>query len=213
VIARTRKRTSPWIPRLEALSWLAGVLLLLAYGTVRADAEIGRRQDVLEFDAVATPDTSLWAKSRLQAWRSSLLRSAGPMLAIVRVPSADLEVPLYANTSELHLNRGVGLIEHTSAPGISGNLGIAGHRDGFFRQLEGVKIDDSIEVRTRDRLYTYRVTFISIVSSNDAQLLAPTLSPAITLVTCYPFRFVGRAPQRFVVRGVLVSSHLRDNNS
>ncbi len=213
MIAITNKYTSPWIPRLEALSWLGGALLLLAYSTVRAEAELGRRQDVRAFEELATPDTSSWSRSRLHAWRSDLVHPVGPPLAVVRVPSANLEVPLYPDTSELHLNRGVGLIEHTSAPGASGNVGIAGHRDGFFRVLERVKVNDSIELRTHDRLYTYRVTFVSIVSSNDARLLARTVSPAVTLVTCYPFRFVGRAPHRFVVRGVLETSQVRDNNS
>jgi sortase A len=126
------------------------------------------------------------------------------MLAVVSLPSVQLEVPLYSDTSELHLNRGVGLIQHTSAPGKPGNLGIAGHRDGFFRVLERVKVGDTIEVRTRDDRYIYRVTFTSIVYPSDARLLASTASPAVTLVTCYPFRFVGKAPQRFVVRGELV---------
>jgi sortase A len=184
--------------------------LLLSYGCVRADAEISRRNDVKKFDEVASPDTTSWSSSRLHAYRLSLSHKAGPVLAVVRLPSVALEVPLYADTTELHLNRGVGLIEHTSAPGTAGNLGIAGHRDGFFRVLERIHVDDDIEVRTRDRIYTYRVVFVSIVSASDARLLARTESPVVTLVTCYPFRFVGKAPRRFVVRGVLVTSQPRD---
>jgi sortase A len=195
----------PLISRLETSSWIAGIVLLLVYGGVRADADIGRRNEVSKFDQVAIPTTTSWSSTRVQAWRASLLRPSGPVLAIVHVPSVTLEVPLFADTSELHLNRGAGVIEHTSAPGAGGNLGIAGHRDGFFRVLERVRPGDTIEVRTPDHVYEYRVTFISIVSSSDARLLARTEHAVVTLVTCYPFRFVGKAPLRFVVRGVLVN--------
>jgi sortase A len=200
----TRTKTRKWFSRLETLSWTASLMLLLTYVGARADAEIGRHRDVTKFDEVAIPDTSSWSKSRRLVYESSLAQSAGQMLAVVSLPSVQLEVPLYSDTSELHLNRGVGLIQHTSAPGKPGNLGIAGHRDGFFRVLERVKVGDTIEVRTRDDRYVYRVTFTSIVYPSDARLLASTASPAVTLVTCYPFRFVGKAPQRFVVRGELV---------
>jgi sortase A len=204
VTARIKTETS-WISRLERFGWVAGSALLLAYGGVRADAEIGRRHEVSKFDRVAMPDTKTWSRSRLQAYQASLLHPTGPVLAIVNLPSVALEVPLFIDTSELHLNRGAGVIEHTSAPGAGGNLGIAGHRDGFFRVLERVRTGDTIEVRTQDRVYQYRVTSTSIVSPSDARLLARTEYPVVTLVTCYPFRFVGKAPHRFVVRGVLVN--------
>lgn len=200
----TRTKTRKWLARLETLSWIASVMLLLAYVAARADAEIGRHIDLAQFAQVDTADTSSWSNSRRRVYESSLVHSAGPALAVLSLPSVQLEVPLYADTSELHLNRGVGLIPHTSAPGVPGNLGIAGHRDGFFRVLEHVKVGDTIEVRTLRSRYVYRVTFTSIVHPSDARLLAKTASPVATLVTCYPFRFVGKAPRRFVVRGELV---------
>ena len=104
-----------------------------------------------------------------------------------------------------HDHRGVGLIERTSAPGTVGNLGIAGHRDGFFRVLARIRTGDKIELQTRDRLYDYRVTFLTTVPAADARLLAPTRDAVVTLVTCYPFYFVGNAPERFVVRALLIT--------
>jgi len=181
---------------IEKFMWSAGIALLLFYGAARADSEAGRRAEIRGFNE--------WSEARLKAYEASLARPVGPVLAVLRVPSVDLEVPLYGDTSSLHLNRGVGLIEHMAAPEEGGNLGIAGHRDGFFRVLARVRAGDNIEVHTHAWRYDYRVDFISIARASDARLLAPTAEPVVTLVTCYPFYFVGHAPQRFVVRGVLV---------
>jgi sortase A len=202
----TRTKTRKWLSRLETLSWVASGTLLLTYVAARADSEIGRYRAVAQFARFDIPDTSAWSESRRRVYESSLVHPAGRVLAVVSLPSVLLEVPLYADTSELHLNRGVGLIPHMSAPGRPGNVGIAGHRDGFFRVLERVKVGDTIEVRTRRNRYFYRVSFTSIVHPRDARLLARTASPVVTLVTCYPFRFVGKAPRRFVVRGELIGA-------
>ena len=195
----------------ERVACVAGIGLLLGYGAARADGEIGRRVEVSRFDAAAVANRTEWSPARLHAYEMSLSVATGPVLAVLRIPSVNLEVPVYADTSELHLNRGVGLIEHTAAPDDGGNLGIAGHRDGFFRVLGRVQAGDRIEVRTLERRYVYRVAFISLASSSDARLLAQTDESVVTLVTCYPFYFVGHAPQRFVVRGALVSSEPRDS--
>jgi sortase A len=194
----TSLRMSAVMQTIEKIMWSAGIALLLFYGAARADSELGRVADMQSFNR------SEWSQSRLQAYEESLARPVGPVLAVVRVPSIDLAVPLYGDTSTLHLNRGVGLIEHMATPEEGGNLGIAGHRDGFFRVLARVRAGDDIEVRTQGWRYNYRVAFIAIARASDARLLAPTAEPVVTLVTCYPFYFVGHAPQRFVVRGVLV---------
>jgi sortase A len=190
----------------ERLAWIAGILLLLLYAAVRVEGAIGRSVDIRRFDQIEAPDRKHWSSSRQRAYEASLTAPVGPMIAVLRVPSVDLEVPLYADTNEMHLNRGVGLIEHMAAPGAGGNVGIAGHRDGFFRVLSRVHAGDDIEVRTKTARYLYRVAFIAVVAARDARLLAPTETMVVTLVTCFPFYFVGHAPQRFVVRAVLVSS-------
>jgi len=196
----------PGVSFIEAGGWGVGVACTLIYGLCRADAELGRHLDVSRVMEASEPDYRSWSVGRIRAYRESLRNEAGPLLGTLRIPAIQLEVPIYGDTSELHLNRGVGLIEHTAAPGLGGNMGIAGHRDGFFRALRHVKAGEEIEVRTFTALYRYRISELHVVEPSDATLLGPTGQPSVTLVTCYPFYFVGSAPQRFVVRGVLIST-------
>lgn len=189
----------------EATLLLAGVALVVVYGWAHADAAVGGAIDMKHFESAA-PDTSLWSSSRLRAYRSSTASpSQHEVLGMLRIPQLNLRAPLYPDTHWIHLNRGVGLIPAMADPGRAGNLGIAGHRDGFFRALKDIKIGMGIEVLTRERLYRYRVTDIAVVDKTDTGLLQPTRSATISLVTCYPFYYVGSAPQRYVVRGELTS--------
>jgi sortase A len=192
--------------RLVMFLWMAGVGLLTLYGIAKGDAAIGSRIDIARVEAARAPDVSRWSEARVRAYHASESADAGPLLGTLVISRANLKAPLYADSSELHLNRGVGLIEGTARPGTHGNVGVAGHRDGFFRALQDVRIGDVIEVRTPASEYSYRITNLSIVGADDARLLAPTSQSVVTLVTCYPFYFVGNAPKRFVVRGALISS-------
>jgi sortase A len=88
-------------------------------------------------------------------------------------------------------------------PGELGNLGLAGHRDTFFRKLRDINPDDEIRVTTRDGVFKYYVQRTNIVQPKDVWVLNPTNYPALTLVTCYPFTYIGSAPQRFIVRAAL----------
>ncbi len=127
-------------------------------------------------------------------------------VAVLRVPAVKLDVPVYRHANELSLNRGAALIAGMSPPDRGGNTGIAGHRDGFFRVLKDVHAGDLIEIRTHFELHRYRVTAIEIVEESDTHPLADTSFPAVTLVTCYPFYYLGSAPQRFIVRGTYEGS-------
>ena len=102
------------------------------------------------------------------------------------------------------LGRGSGHIEDTPFPGESGNVGIAGHRDTTFRALRNIHVGDPLEFKTSDRVYRYRISKTMIVGPDDVYVLDPTERPALTLVTCYPFEFIGHAPRRFIVRADLV---------
>ncbi len=108
-----------------------------------------------------------------------------------------------AGTSELR--KGPGHLIDTALPGSRGNCVIAGHRDTQFRVLRKVEVGEEIDVEIGGRRYRYRVTDTSIVSPNDVRSLQPTQTPILTLVTCYPFYYVGPAPKRFVIRAELVS--------
>ncbi len=106
---------------------------------------------------------------------------------------------LVEGTDELTLNRAVGHIEGTALPGESGNVGIAGHRDGFFRGLQHLELGDALSLTTLAGVAHYRVAKLEVVEPSQVDVLAPTEHDGLTLVTCYPFYYVGNAPQRFIV--------------
>ena len=130
--------------------------------------------------------------------------AAGVLLGRLDAPSVKLSTVVLEGSDDGTLSRGSGHIEDTPFPGQPGNVGIAGHRDTTFRALRRIKIGDALEFRTGDKLYRYRITKTSIVGPDDVYVLDPTPQPALTLVTCYPFEFVGHAPNRFIVRAELM---------
>jgi sortase A len=150
-------------------------------------------------------DTSLWAEGRIEEYEASLEHEFDTPLAILRIPRIDLEVAVLAGTTELVLNRGVGHITGTPLPGADGNVGIAGHRDGYFRGLKDIAEGDVIEMETLDGKSSYTITDLFIVEPPDVWVLEATEVPSITLVTCYPFYYTGSAPKRFIVRAELVT--------
>ena len=151
-------------------------------------------------------DTSLWAQGRIAKYNDSLSHDYAAPLAILRIPKIGLEVPVLDGTDDLTLNRAVGRIAGTATIETMGNLGIAGHRDGYFRGLKDVVIGDAIELETLTGKLHFVIDKISIVMPTDVHVLAPTERPTITLVGCYPFYYVGKAPQRYIVRATLRDS-------
>jgi sortase A len=131
-----------------------------------------------------------------------------PPEAILRVPKAGIEVPVLEGTDDLTLNRGAGHIAGTALPGQAGNMAITGHRDGFFRGLKDVAPGDTIEVvrsgTAGSQTDKYLVRNIKIVFPTDTSVLNKTPDSTLTLITCYPFYFVGAAPQRYVIQASLI---------
>lgn len=121
---------------------------------------------------------------------------------MLRIPRLKLEVPVFDGIEDRLLDRGVGRIPDTARPGQPGNTGIAGHRDSFFRGLKDVKAGDEIELATREARLRYIVERTWIVDPEELSVLEPTPVSSLTLVTCYPFYYVGAAPRRFIVRAV-----------
>ena len=152
---------------------------------------------------VHAPDQTTWSAQRRAGYRESLAETFEAPPGVLEIPSLKLTVPIFAGTSEFALNRGVGWIEGTAMPGEDGNVGLAGHRDGYFRVLKDLKLGDAIEVQSVGRTLRYRVTSLNIVEPADVSVLDPTDEPSVTLVTCYPFYYVGNAPQRYIVRGIV----------
>lgn len=170
----------------------------------RGAASAGPSAEV--FDAArAAVDQTLWSEQRAREYAQAVTRPGDPVGALL-IPSIGLEVPVYPGTSELNLNRGAAHIEGTALLGADGNVGIAAHRDGFFRGLESVHIDADVILAVDARRLRYRVTEMRIVKPTDVHVLAATETPSITLVTCYPFYFVGNAPERYIVRAELIDS-------
>ena len=110
---------------------------------------------------------------------------------------------VYDGTDDLTLNRSVGRIIGTANIGEDGNIGIAGHRDGFFRGLKDIEVGDSFDLITLENKMTYYVDNVEIVNPDRVDVLQPGSEPSVTLVTCYPFYFIGAAPQRFIVHATL----------
>jgi sortase A len=195
----------------------------LIFLAARIDSCVERRAGLAEFEAArsrllppdesasakagpsGSVDTSLWAEGRIRAYEESLEMDLGRTIAILRIPKIRLEVPVLEGTDEVTLNRGLGRIPGTARPGAEGNLGLAGHRDGFFRGLKDVAPGDRIELETLSGLQSYEIDEILIVEPEDVHVLDPTPEPSLTLVTCYPFYFVGSAPERYIVRASLSS--------
>ena len=144
-------------------------------------------------------DFSLWSAKRVEAYKDSLVKKVDRPLAVLRIPKIHLQVPVYNDTDDLTLNRGVGRILGTAQVGKGGNLGIAGHRDGFFRGLKDLAPGDEIALVGVSQSDVYVVEKIQIVNPEDVSVLNPTRVPSLTLITCFPFYYVGSAPQRFIV--------------
>jgi len=151
-------------------------------------------------------DFTLWSRQRIQAYEESLLSHFDPPMALLRISKVGLEVPVLEGTDDLTLNRGVGHIPGTGLPGQEGNIGIAGHRDGFFRVLKDVVPGDMVELVTAHRKDIYTIDQIVLVLPNDVSVLRPRAGRSLTLVTCYPFYFIGSAPKRYIVQASLKHS-------
>lgn len=211
VTAVGASRTRPRVWRiLEALAWTASLACLALWAGLSFIGSVSARADVARFIAwqqratrdLSHPDQSLWSPKRIQAFQESLTREAPPALAVLRIPRLAIEVPVLEGTDDWTLNRAVGHIEDTANPGSDGNVGIAGHRDGFFRALKDIVPGDALELATRRGTEHYQIERAWVVNPDDVSVLDRTPTRAVTLVTCYPFYFIGSAPQRFIVRAV-----------
>jgi sortase A len=207
-VDRIRKR--PLGVVVERAVWTFGIVCLVTCGALYIDGAAGARHELERFAILRAaalqqppaPDLSLWDRARITAWQRALTEPAPPPLAVLRIPKIHLEVPVLRGTDDFTLNRAVGHIDNTALPGTDANSGIAGHRDGFFRRLKDIGPDDAIELETLRGKEVYRVERTWVVNPEDVSVLDPTPVRSLTLVTCYPFSYVGPAPQRYIVRAV-----------
>lgn len=222
------KRKSP-LRILESGFLVTGVILLSAFflirgwGDYQSQSDINAFEQQLALNVISTanaasdnkkaghssePDYTLWSNKRINDYHESNIQRDNPPLAILSIDKLGLKVPVYNGTDEINLNRGAGRIKGTARVNGPGNLGVAAHRDGFFRVLKDVELGDSIDLLTSQGEKEFLVSSITIVDPEDISVLAPTDEHTITLVTCYPFYFVGHAPKRYIVKGELISSQV-----
>jgi sortase A len=123
----------------------------------------------------------------------------GSLIGRLEIPAVHLSAIIVEGDGGRELRLGVGHVPGTALPGEAGNAGLAGHRDTFFRPLAGISKGDEIIVTEPGGSYRYAVESTKIVKPDAAGELAPSRSPSLTLVTCYPFHYIGAAPYRFIV--------------
>jgi sortase A len=190
-----------WYPVRRMLEWSFWLFLTIGvvaigYGVVTlVEGVLYQRGSTLRLDisAVKSPKSDTQPPLRSVA-------SEGVTVSRLEIPRLGMSVLVAEGTSSHTLKLAAGHIRGTAFPDEAGNIGIAGHRDTFFRPLRGINSGDIIVLTTPYRSFRYAVEWTKIVQPSDVDVLQPSPEPLLTLVTCYPFRFIGSAPDRFVVR-------------
>ncbi len=202
-------------PLRRFLTWsqralLACAILLLGYcGFVLADGWLFQRRASHDLDRLlrerraSTPVTA--QPEPVAAPKVVPAAAAGGLIGRIEIPRLRLSVAVREGIDTTTLRRAVGHIPGTAMPGEPGNVGLAGHRDTFFRSLKDLKIKDEIQVSTPQGVFQYEVVSLRVVEPENVGVLAPSGENVLTLVTCYPFNFVGAAPKRWIVRASQVS--------
>jgi sortase A len=189
-----RTRIRRFLRRTQRLLFITGVLALGYVSVTVLDARLYQ----------VSAKRSLENQIQLEKQHSEILPrpaiKTGDVLGRLDIPRLGLSVAVLQGTSSRMLRRGTGHIESTPFPGEPGNSGIAGHRDTFFRGLKDIHVNDEIQFQSTTGLFRYQVDWAKVVAPDDLSVLAPSTEAALTLVTCYPFYFVGPSPKRFVVR-------------
>ena len=195
-------RTQRWVRWSRRLFFITGILALGYVGYTLLDARL------YQVSAKRSLESQILVEEQHKAIRSEPvvvkesegLGHLGDALGRLDIPRLGVSVAVLRGTTWQMLRLGAGHIEGTPLPGQAGNSGIAGHRDTFFRELKHIRSNDEIQFQTATGLYHYKVDWMAVVAPDDTSVLAPSTGPVLTLVTCFPFEFLGSAPKRFVVR-------------
>ena len=204
-------RISALLRRVQYVFWIAGAMLFGWYAGVSLNqrnfqaAENRRLEDALRSTGsheLPEPPAH-WSRP-----------AVGSLVGRLEIPRLRLSAIVLEGSDSRTLGLGVGRIPETAEPGESGNVVLSGHRDTFFRPLRGIRAGDRIAMVTRGGSYQYVVDWTAVVDPADTKTLKATPVRSLTLVTCYPFRYVGPAPQRFIVRArQVVPGAIRAANS
>ncbi|OFW16150.1 MAG: hypothetical protein A3F70_02705 [Acidobacteria bacterium RIFCSPLOWO2_12_FULL_67_14] len=193
---QTRRRVLRWLERMLVV---VGVVLLGYCGYVSLESWLYQRVANRELEvAMVGPPAAVPSPSRALP----RIPQQGELIGRIEIPRLGLSAVIRAGTDDRTLRLAVGHISGTALPEDGGNIGLAAHRDTFFRPLRDIRIADEIRLVTPTGTFTFLVADTSIVKPTDTWVLDPTRGMTLTLVTCYPFSYVGAAPDRFIVRAV-----------
>lgn len=201
-----------WVRPIQLILLFAGVFLLGCAGFILIQAYLYQRHEDEAFERrLQKHDAQLKAQHPLPVISVPIQSPPiqGEPIARIEIPSMGLDALVLPGDDAKTLRLGAGHIPGTALPGQAGNVGIAGHRDTFFRCLHDIRKDDEITLRTAEGTYHYRVETLTVVAPSQVAVLGPTVDNTLTLVTCYPFRFVGAAPKRFIVHARQVPASTR----
>jgi sortase A len=199
-------------PRHRALRWLERVLLAIAivslgyYAYAAIESHLYQSYEDRQLDAILKSAPARPLPSSAPANVATPRHHdppPGSVVGRIDIPRLHVSAVVRAGSDARTLRLAVGYIPGTALPGEPGNIGLAGHRDTFFRRLRDIRPRDEIRIETPRGTYRYRVANTRIVNPDDVWVLDPTPHPTLTLVTCYPFTYIGSAPRRFIVRAQL----------
>ena len=179
---------------LECCLWVIGLVALTLCGLVWYQARETQRQASRELDRLLltpTPSVRQLPGKKLPK---------GAVVGRLEIPRLKLESMILEGTDENTLGRGIGHLSQSPLPHAPGNIVLAAHRDTFFNPLEKIQPNDEIAVTTPEGTRHWVVESTAVVAPTETSVLRPSKTPLLTLVTCYPFRFIGPAPKRFIVR-------------
>ena len=188
---------------LERVLFMVGVVFLGYYGYVTVEAHLYQAFENRELEAILASAPEAPPPAIARARRPP--PAPGSTIGRIEIPRLGVSAVIRAGTDARTLRLAVGHVPGTALPGEDGNIGLAGHRDTFFRRLKDIEPDDEIRVVTPQGTHVFRVERTNVVEPRDTWVLNPTDEAILTLVTCYPFTYVGSAPQRFIVRAVEIS--------
>ena len=203
------------VPLRRILKWsqrmlLACAVLLLGYCAFAVlDAWIFQRRESAELERLLR-DRRAASEVAPQPVSAASLKAApaaveGSLIGRIEIPRLLVSVVVVEGVDKTTLRRAVGHIPGTAMPGQAGNVGLAGHRDTFFRPLKDLRVKDEIQLSTVKGSFRYQVVSLRIVEPDNVGVLASSGENVLTLVTCFPFYFVGPAPKRWIVRARQVS--------
>jgi sortase A len=206
MISSSLARRSFDLRLLERVLFVLAIVLLSWYGLQRSITFFDQRASNRELEEIrmaVAPDAGPSTAPRPRP-------APGSLVGRIELPRVGLAAIVREGDDTAVLRRAVGHIPETALPGEIGNAGLAGHRDTFFSGLRNVRRGDRIIVTTPGSIAHYEVRSTRIVEPTDVSVLAPTPTSTLTLVTCYPFNYLGAAPQRFIVHAELTGI---DDNS